>query len=292
MLVAQPTPDAAHWRPHCTQLVPHPLFPHGAKHFLHPCEHLRPGVDVVIPGLPFPLRAPQSQTNSGDPTGRAVWRGASVMAARILKHEGKSQRRGVAIELGCGAAAIPATCAAFCGFEAYATDMPEMVSASSKALEDHLRNGGFAGSVRAAPLSWGRTAAKAFARVHGRADLVIASECLYALKATDLHVAAATMEALASTIAELLSMNGVCLVLYNPRSDVEAYFWDALPRFNLRRRADSLHGIALDDLGFAPRRVDGLKLYAVERADAAPPSPIFRPILVSLPTMPAEDVLD
>ena len=96
MLVAQPTPDAAHWRPHCTSVIPHPLFPHGAKHFLHPCEHLRPGVDVVIPGLPFPLRAPQSQTNSGDPTGRAVWRGASVMAARILKHEGR-QRRGVAI---------------------------------------------------------------------------------------------------------------------------------------------------------------------------------------------------
>ena len=214
------------------------------------------------------------------------------MAARILKHEGKSQRRGVAIELGCGAAAIPATAAAWCGFETYATDIPEMVSASSKALEDHLRNGGFSGTVRAAPLSWGRADAQAFARVHGRADLVIASECLYALKATDLHVAAATMEALASTIAELLSMNGVCLVLYNPRSDVEAYFWDALPRFNLRRRADSLHGIALDDLGFSPNRVDGLKLYAVERADAAPPSPIFRPILVSLPTMPAEDVLD
>ena len=112
MLVAQPTPDAAHWRPHCTQLVPHPLFPHGAKHFLHPCEHLRPGVDVIIPGLPFPLRAPQSQTNSGDPTGRAVWRVASVMAARILKHEGR-QRSGVAIELGCGAAAIPATAAAW-----------------------------------------------------------------------------------------------------------------------------------------------------------------------------------
>ena len=51
MLVAQPTPDAAHWRPHCTSVIPHPLFPHGAKHFLHPCEHLRPGVDVVIPGL-------------------------------------------------------------------------------------------------------------------------------------------------------------------------------------------------------------------------------------------------
>jgi hypothetical protein len=167
-----------------------------------------------------------------------------------------------------------------------------MVSASSKALEDHLRNGGFSGTVRAASLSWGRANAQAFARVHGRADLVIASECLYALKATDLHVAAATMEALASTIAELLSMNGVCLVLYNPRSDVEAYFWDALPRFNLRRRADSLHGIALDDLGFSPNRVDGLKLYAVERADAAPPSPIFRPILVSLPTTPVEDVLD
>ena len=114
-----------------------------------------------------------------------------------------------------------------------------MVSASSKALEDHLRNGGFSGTVRAASLSWGRANAQAFARVHGRADLVIASECLYALKATDLSVAAATMEALASTIAELLSMNGVCLVLYNPRSDVEAYFWDALPRFNLRRRADS-----------------------------------------------------
>ena len=163
MLVAQPTPDAAHWRPHCTQLVPHPLFPHGAKHFLHPCEHLRPGVDVIIPGLPFPLRAPQSQTNSGDPTGRAVWRGASVMAARILKHEGK-RKGGVAIELGCGAAAIPATCAAFCGFETYATDMPEMVSASSEALGDHLRNGGFSGSVRAAPLSWGRVNAQAFAR--------------------------------------------------------------------------------------------------------------------------------
>ena len=162
------------------------------------------------------------------------------MAARILKHEGKSQRRGVAIELGCGAAAIPATAAAWCGFETYATDIPEMVSASSKALEDHLRNGGFSGTVRAASLSWGRANAQAFARVHGRADLVIASECLYALKATDLSVAAATMEALASTIAELLSMNGVCLVLYNPRSDVEAYFWDALPRFNLRRRADSL----------------------------------------------------
>ena len=230
MLVAQPPPDAAHWRPHCTQLVPHPLFPHGAKHFLHPCEHLRPGVDVIIPGLPFPLRAPQSQTNSGDPTGRAVWRGASVMAARILKHEGRA-RSGVAIELGCGAAAIPATAAAWCGFETYATDIPEMVSASSKALEDHLRNGGFSGTVRAASLSWGRANAQAFARVHGRADLVIASECLYALKATDLHVAAATMEALASTIAVLLSMNGVCLVLYNPRSDVEAYFWDALPRF-------------------------------------------------------------
>ena len=287
MLVAQPTPDAAHWRPHCTSVIPHPLFPHGAKHFLHPCEHLRPGVDVVIPGLPFPLRAPQSQTNSGDPTGRAVWRGASVMAARILKHEGR-QKRGVAIELGCGAAAIPATCAAFCGFETYATDMPEMVSASSQALEDHLRNGGFAGSVRAAPLSWGRTAAKEFARVHGRAELVIASECLYALKATDLRVAAATMEALASTIYELLSMHGVCLVLYNPRSDVEAYFWDALPRFNLRRRAE----LSLDDLGFSPNRVDGLKLYAVERADAAPPSPMFRPILVSLPTTAVEDVLD
>ena len=67
---------------------------------------------------------------------------------------------------------------------------------------------------------------------------MIASECLYALKSHGFSVAAATMEALASTIAELLSMNGVCLVLYNPRSDVEAYFWDALPRFNLRRRAD------------------------------------------------------
>jgi hypothetical protein len=292
MLVAQITSEADHWRPHCTQLVPHPLFPHGAKHFLHPCEHLRPGVDVIIPGLPFPLRAPQSQTNSGDPTGRAVWRAASVMAARILKHEGLARKGGVAIELGCGAAAIPATAAAWCGFETYATDVPSMVAASSKALEDHLRNGGFSGTVRAASLSWGRANAQAFARVHGRADLVIASECLYALKATDLHVAAATMEALASTIAELLSMNGVCLVLYNPRSDVEAYFWDALPRFNLRRRADSLHGIALDDLGFSPNRVDGLKLYAVERADAAPPSPIFRPILVSLPTTPVEDVLD
>jgi len=217
-----------------------------------------------------------------------VWRGASVMAARILKHEGQSQRRGVAIELGCGAAAIPATCAAFCGFETYATDVPEMVAASSQALEDHLRNGGFAGSVRAAPLSWGRTAAREFARAHGRADLVIASECLYALKATDLRVAAATMEALASTIAELLSVHGVCLVLYNPRSDVEAYFWDALPRFHLRRRAE----LSLDDLGFSPNRVDGLKLYAVERADAAPPAPIFRPILVSLPSTPVEDVLD
>ena len=69
------------------------------------------------------------------------------MAARILKHEGRS-RSGVAIELGCGAAAIPATCAAFCGFEAYATDVPEMVSASSKALADHLRNGGFSGTVQ------------------------------------------------------------------------------------------------------------------------------------------------
>ena len=68
------------------------------------------------------------------------------------------------------------------------------------------------------------------------------------------------MEALASTIAELLSMNGVCLVLYNHRSDVEAALLGRAPRFNLRRRADSRHGIALDDLGFAPRRVDGLKL--------------------------------
>ena len=160
MLVAQPTPDAAHWRPHCTQLVPHPLFPHGAKHFLHPCEHLRPGVDVIIPGLPFPLRAPQSQTNSGRPDGPGSLARRLVMAARILKHEGKSQRRGVAIELGCGAAAIPATAAAWCGFETYATDIPEMVSASSKALEDHLRNGGFSGSVRAASLSWGRTNAQ------------------------------------------------------------------------------------------------------------------------------------
>ena len=57
------------------------------------------------------------------------------MAARILKHEGR-QKRGVAIELGCGAAAIPATAAAWCGFEAYATDIPEMVSASSKALDE------------------------------------------------------------------------------------------------------------------------------------------------------------
>ena len=122
MLVAQPTPDAAHWRPHCTQLVPHPLFPHGAKHFLHPCGAPPAGRRRCYTGggggvYPSPLRAPQSQTNSGDPTGRAVWRGASVMAARILKHEGKSQRRGVAIELGCGAAAIPATAAAWCGFE-------------------------------------------------------------------------------------------------------------------------------------------------------------------------------
>ena len=209
------------------------------------------------------------------------------MAARILKHEGR-QKRGVAIELGCGAAAIPATCAAFCGFEAYATDVPSMIAASSTALEAHLANPGFAGSVRAVSLSWGRANAQAFARVTGRADLVIASECLYALKATDLTVAAATMEALASTIAELLSVSGVCLVLYNPRSDVEAYFWAALPRFNLRRRAE----LSLDDLGFSPNRVDGLKLYAVERADAAPPAPIFRPILVSLPSTSVEDVLD
>ena len=98
------------------------------------------------------------------------------------------------------------------------------------------------------------------------------------------------MEALASTIAELLSMNGVCLVLYNPGLDGGVFLGPAAAvQFAAAGGLAPWHG---DDLGFAPRRVDGLKLYAVERADAAPPSPIFRPILVSLPTMPVEHVRD
>lgn len=295
MLVAQLTTDADHWRPHCTHLIPHPHFPHGAKHWLHPCTHLRPGVDVIIPGLPFPLRAPQSQTNEGDPTGRFVWRGACVMAARVLKHEGRL-KRGVCVELGCGAAAIPATCAAFCGFETWATDVESMIPATRKALASHLANGGFAGRVRAAPLSWGRVEAQQFARKSGRAELIIASECLYALKATHLNDAAASMNQLAATVSELLAPNGVCLLVYNPRSDVESYFFEVLARHGLRRRADSRTpaGAPLGDLGFAAERVDGLKLFAVERADAAELPPAFRPIVVTLPPLPVpvDDVLD
>ena len=44
----------------------------------------------------------------------------------------------------------------------------------------------------------------------------------------------------------------------------------------------------------AAERVDGLKLFAVERADAAAPPPAFRPIVVTLPPLPVpvDDVLD
>ena len=107
--------DASSARLHDTRLIVHPLYPQGAAHWLHPCEHLRAFSDVRVPGLPFALQVPQRQGVGGDDTGCAVWRGATVLARRLLTTacEGRAGkgRRPVAVELGCGAGAIAAAVA-------------------------------------------------------------------------------------------------------------------------------------------------------------------------------------
>ena len=200
-----------------------------------------------------------------------------------------------------GAAAAPATAAAALGLHAVATDVPDIVRDTEKVLEGHRAAAREAraplkGSLAAAPLFWGAAEAEDFLGTHARADLLLGSEVVYALKATDWKVAARTMNQLAATVAALLAERGVFLLCYHPRADVEKLFFSVLGEHGLRLRADSRgpRGVPLDDLGLAFHEVDGLRLLAIEHDAAdAPRPPAFRPIVVSLPpAAPLEDVLD
>jgi hypothetical protein len=322
--------DVSSARLHDTRLIVHPLYPQGAAHWLHPCEHLRAFSDVRVPGLPFALQVPQRQGVGGDDTGCAVWRGATVLARRLLTTacEGRAGkgRRPVAVELGCGAGAIAAAVASYLGCDAWGTDMPDIAKDAAGACRDHAAMAAGAGrplrgALRAAPLAWGAADAAAFASKHlppGGADLVLGSEVVYALTKTRVAEAIAVFEKLAATIAALLNDGGVCLIAYCPRSDVEAYFFDMLPKHGLRLRADNApsavasgydgkgngvpRGVPVADLGLARHQVDGLRLFAIERdaaretpADAAaapPPPPTFAPIAFDFLRPPLDDPLD
>ena len=147
---------------------------------------------------------------------------------------------------------------------------------------------------------------------------MLGSEVVYALTKTRVAEAIAVFEKLAATIAALLNDGGVCLIAYCPRSDVEAYFFDMLPKHGLRLRADNApsavasgydgkgngvpRGVPVADLGLARHQVDGLRLFAIERdaaretpADAAaapPPPPTFAPIAFDFLRPPLDDPLD
>ena len=161
--------------------------------------------------------------------------------------------------------------------------MPEITrDARAVAADNAARAGGFRGALRVAPLAWGKAAAEAFARAYlppRRADLVLGSEVVYALSQTRTEAALAVFDALAATIAALLADDGVCLIAYCSRCDVERHFFDGLPRHGLRLRADSAAaapghvyggrgvpvGMPVDDLGLRPAEREGMRLFAIER---------------------------
>jgi hypothetical protein len=292
--------DASTARRHGTAMIVHPLFPQGAAHFVHPCEHLRASREVRIPGLPFAFRIPQRQRaagDAGDDTGQGVWRGATVLGRRLLatrcegRVDGAAARgaaRPVAVELGCGVGAVTASVAAFLGCDAHGTDYPAIVADAAGIVADNARRaGGFRGTVGVAPLAWGGAGAAAFAERFlppRKADLVLGSEVVYALANTAVADALVVFEALAETIAALLADDGVCLIAYCSRCDVERHFFDALPRHGLALRADNLgpsdgasragiyggrgvpRGVPVADLGLRPHEVEGMRLFAIEKA--------------------------
>ncbi|KAH8044422.1 alpha-glucuronidase [Aureococcus anophagefferens] len=244
--------DVSSVRHHDTRLIVHPLYPQGAAHWLHPCEHLRAFSDVRVPGLPFALQVPQRQGVGGDDTGCAVWRGATVLARRLLTTacEGRAGngRRPVAVELGCGAGAIAAAVASYLGCDAWGTDMPDIAKDAAGACRDH-----------AATAAAGRRSGA----LRGAARVV------YALTKTRVAEAIAVFEKLAATIAALLNDGGVCLIAYCPRSDVEAYFFDMLPKHGLGPNAPSAVASGYDGKGNGVPRGDITKTLEAAKASVA-----------------------
>ncbi|KAH8058492.1 alpha-glucuronidase [Aureococcus anophagefferens] len=148
-----------------------------------PCEHLRAFSDVRVPGLPFALQVPQRQGVGGDDTGCAVWRGATVLARRLLTTacEGAGTTADPSPSSSAAAGAIAAAVASYLGCDAWGTDMPDIAKDAAGACRDHAATARRppARALRAAPLAWGAADAAAFAREHlppGRADLVLGSE--------------------------------------------------------------------------------------------------------------------
>ena len=250
-------------RPYPTSLIVHPRFPFGAKHFLHPSRLLRSSVSLGVPGIPFELVVRQRQSSkTGDGTGFSVWRGSTLLAAFLAKHHRYSS--GSAIELGCGSGAIVSAVAAFCGFDAHATDgCPEVVEDARQSITEHrvaaLRAGqSLRGRLSCGALEWRPDLAK---RLNRRFDLVLGSEVVYALPTDSQDTITANFKNLAATIDILLKPYGLCVLAWNPRTDAEHNFFRIIRDFNLV--ASKPH--ALDGLGLTADQTGGLRLVTLSR---------------------------
>lgn len=254
-------------RTHPTTMIVHPRYPLGSAHFVHPNPHLRPSVSVQVPGLPFEMVVAQKHDGVNDSTGFAVWRGAVVLSAYLISSVAPSMGRARSIELGCGTGAIVSSVASWMGFVAHATDRPNLISAARKSYQAHRNAALSAGApmlgppLEIRPLEWGRQAAAAYADKHGRFDLVLGSEIIYALIGTNDEHAIQTFRSLVATIDALLAPGGIALLAWSPRSHVETYFFATLPEFHLVASSP----LPINDLGLPQTQTHGLNVISVSR---------------------------
>lgn len=254
-------------RAHPTTLVVHPRFPRGSAHFLHPSQHLRPSVAVRIPGLPFALVVDQRHDASADATGFAVWRSAILLSTYLAQRVAPALGRARAIELGCGTGALAASVAAWLGLETHATDRPDLVASAAQSCRTHREAAASFGAPMAGPpvavhpLEWSKLNATHYVDQHGKFDLVLGSEIVYALNGTNDELAIHTFRGLVATIDALLAPGGQTLLAWCPRSHVETYFFATLPEFHLVASPP----LPIKDLGLDHEHTHGLRLVSISR---------------------------
>ena len=254
----------------------------GFRHFLDVHEQPERTVLLRMPP-PFSTHVPitllqqplcYNSGSEGDNTGQVLWKSAECLANLVLargyvgalataegftsNHESRRYAP-LAVELGCGACALPTMAAALVGYRAVGTDIGVMVA---RAQENLARNQEALATARHCTraltwqpaqileLMWGAESLSDEMKrllgyydsksrgarknpLFGGASLVLAADVLYALPGKPiLH------EALATTLDALLNHSdpeAVAIFTYERRSGNETrFFEDTLPRWGFR----------------------------------------------------------
>lgn len=138
-------------------------------------------------------------------TGLSVWAGAELLCRYLTARPAPTVLRGKRVlELGAGAGLCGLVAARVLGAASVLlTDGDAAVLAN---LRRNAAAGGGAAAVACHQLIWGAARAAAFARTHGRQDVVLATDCAYVTR---------SVRPLFATVAGVLAEDGVFLFVHS-----------------------------------------------------------------------------